>query len=310
MTVYTTDNAQWSLTNIIAKVRAITGRPDDSQLTDQQIVDYINQYYQYVMPKELKPFWGYHYSSFFTIPYTDTYTPNANYQTFNPEVRCDGHWMEWYIDPDLFFQDYPITINKLVISEGDGVTATFAFQTSAYPIIAGSVYVDDGTGNTAQDNGLGGFLAPYSGSIDYITGAGTVTFPASAIPPANNNVSVSWAPYITARPVGILYFNNTFTVRPIPQLVHRIVMQGITIPTALTVGDVEPTTSQPFVQGSVPYRIDMGPLIAYGASLEIFSNFNQMDQYQQYLPQYLRYKDISMQDTYEEHLYIRSVPKF
>ena len=60
----------------------------------------------------------------------------------------------------------------------------------------------------------------------------------------------------------------------------------------------------------VPFRTDLGPLIAYGASLEIFSDFNQLDQYDDTMMQYNRYKDISMQDTYEEYLYERAIPAF
>jgi len=60
----------------------------------------------------------------------------------------------------------------------------------------------------------------------------------------------------------------------------------------------------------VPFRPDLGSLIALGAALHLFKRFNQMDQYEQYLPEYNRFKDISMQDTYEEYLYERSLPRF
>jgi hypothetical protein len=80
--------------------------------------------------------------------------------------------------------------------------------------------------------------------------------------------------------------------------VYQIKLQGIQIPPEL----INLT--------DVPFRPDLGPLIAYGASLEIFADFNQMDQYDQALVQFNRYKDVSMQDTYEEYIYQRSVPQF
>ncbi len=115
------------------------------------------------------------------------------------------------------------------------------------------------------------------------------------------------------RPQSILYFKSApldsatqsarndqkyFVLRPVPDDVYLIKMQGIQIPPSLT-----NTTD-------VPFRSDLGPLIAYGASLEIFADFNQMDQYDQIMTQYNRYKDVCMQDTYEMYLYQRSVPAF
>ena len=75
-------------------------------------------------------------------------------------------------------------------------------------------------------------------------------------------------------------------------------MQGIQVPKAF------------LNYTDVPFRPDLGPLIALGAALHRFKLFNQMDQYQQYLPEYERFKNICMQDTFEELLYQRSIPKF
>jgi hypothetical protein len=115
------------------------------------------------------------------------------------------------------------------------------------------------------------------------------------------------------RPQGILFFKSQplpnatqaaidademFVLRPCPDQVYLIKMQGIQVP-------------QPLVNYTdVPFRADLGPLIALGASLHIFKLFNQMDQYDQYLPEYNRFKDVSMQDTYEELLYQRAIPAF
>ncbi len=91
---------------------------------------------------------------------------------------------------------------------------------------------------------------------------------------------------------------NMFVLRPVPDQTYQITMQGIQIPVAM----IEYT--------DVPFRPDLGPLIALGASMHIFKLFNQMDQYQEIVPEYMRFKDICMQDTYEEYLYQRSIPTF
>jgi len=303
--------ANWTLADIRTKTRATTGRPDTSMMSNAVLDDYINKFYQYVLTKELKIFWGYTYYQFFTQPNIDQYVgPTTSFQTINPQVWCDGFPIEWYISPDLFYQDWPQQENKSVVATGDGTTASFSFNIPAFPIIPGSLYVTDGT-QVAQDDGSGGFLAPDSGTIDYLTGAVSVTF--SVAPASNANISQTSQTYMANRPQAILYFKskplddstpaernnqNYFVLRPVPDNVYLVKMQGIQIPPAL----VNPT--------DVPFREDLGPLIAYGASLEIFADFNQMDQYDQVMVQYNRYKDVSMQDTYEEYLYQRSVPAF
>ena len=91
---------------------------------------------------------------------------------------------------------------------------------------------------------------------------------------------------------------NMFVLRPVPDQVYLIKMSGIQVP-------------KPMVNYTdVPFRADLGPLIALGAALHRFKLFNQMDQYEQYLPEYNRFKDISMQDTYEEYLYQRAIAAF
>ena len=301
----------WTAADIEAKIRLTTGRPDANMMTSAEIYDRMNKFYQFVLPKELKIFWGYTYYQFFTQPNVDQYAgPTSSFQTINPQVWCDGFPIEWYISPDLFYDDWPQQENKAVVATGDGVTTAFAFNIPAFPIIPGSLYVTDGT-QVAQDNGTGGFISPATGSINYSTGAVSVTF--AVAPALNANITETSQTFMPNRPQAILYYKskplinasaterdnqNYFVLRPVPDNVYLVKMQGIQIP-------------PPFVLSTdVPFREDLGPLIAYGTSLEIFADYNQMDQYDQIMPQYNRYKDVSMQDTYEEYLYQRSVSAF
>lgn len=315
--------AGWTLTDIRSKVRATTGRPDVTMMSNDVLDSYINKYYQFVLTKELKLFWGYTYYQFYTQPNVDQYPgPTNSFQTINPQAWCDGFPIDWYLSPDLFYQDYPQQVNKQVVATGDGVTNLFSFNISAYPVLPRSVYVTNGS-QVAQDlpntpfNGAGTFVNPTSGAVI----SGTITYSTGVVsglifasPPATGiNISVASSTYLPNRPQAILYFKsgtlansepdtrdnqNYFVLRWVPDNVYLIKMQGIQIPPALVA-----TTD-------VPLRADLGPLIAYGASLEIFADFNQMDQYDQVMVQYNRYKDVSMQDTYEEYIYQRSVPAF
>ena len=290
----------WDLENIIGLVRSTTGRPDPSQLSDQDIVDHINHYYQFVLPKELKIFFGYTYYNFLTIPNIAEYTPPANFQTVNPVVYSDGWQMDWYLSPDLFFQDYPIEINKEVNATGDGITTNYNFVTSAFPILQGTYYVTDGiqtaTGTTSTSS-IGTFTGDATGTINYLTGSVNITW--NTPPAANSNITSSYQTYIPARPQGFLYYNKVFTLRNVPDTVYQIKMEGINIPLPL------------LNLTDVPFRPDLGPLIAYGASLAIYWENNQTEQYDELMQrEYTRYKDVSMADTYEEYLYQRSTPTF
>ena len=94
--------ANWTYADIEQKVRQTTGRPDTSMLSSATIQDYVNKFYQFVLPKELKISWGYTYYEFFTQPNVDQYIgPTTEFQTLNPQVWCDGFPIEWYLSPDL-----------------------------------------------------------------------------------------------------------------------------------------------------------------------------------------------------------------
>jgi hypothetical protein len=313
--------AGWNFNAILSEFRSICGIPDASMYSDAQCATLINYFYQYVLPKELKIFWGYTFYQFFTQQGVDQYLAPAGFQTVNPSVWADGFPIEWYISPDTFYQDYPAQENKITVGTGNGTLNNFPFNTSAYPIIQRSLYVTDGT-QVMQDipinattGNLVNALAPFtggSGTVTYVSGVvSSLAFP---LPPAaNTSIVATSQTYFSNRPQGILFFPqqpitdatqatlnavNMFVLRPIPDQVYLIKMQGIKIPA-------------PFINYTdVPFRPDLGPLIALGAALHRFKLFNQMDQYDQYLPEYNRFKDVCMQDTYEELIYTRSIPAF
>lgn len=322
--------AGWNFNAILSEFRSICGIPDATMYSDAQCATLINNYYQFVLPKELKIFWGYTNFRFFTQPYLDQYLAPAGFQTLNPNVYCDGFPVEWYTDPDTFYQDYPKQENKQHITVGDGTTNSFPVNLSAFPILTRSLYVTDGyqviqdvptttpfvgAGTFTQTSGLSSAMPPPPstglGSINYRTGTIDAVF--QSPPASGTNIVATYQTFLPNRPQGILFFPqqplknstqyqndavNMFVLRPVPKEVFRIQMQGIQVPNAM----VNYT--------DVPFRQDLGPLIALGAALHRFKLFNQMDQYDQYLPEYTRFKDICMQDTYEEMLYQRSISKF
>lgn len=311
----------WNFNAILSEFRSICGIPDSNMYSDAQCATLINYYYQFVLPKELKIFWGYTNYTFFCQANVDQYVAPTNFQTLNPDVYADGFPINWYTDPDTFYQDYPLQENKQEIATGDGTTNNFPANIASFPILPRSLYVTDGT-QVMQDvptNASTGTMVNAlaaspsgSGSVSYLTGVlSALAFPVA--PASGTTITASYETYITNRPQAILFFpqaplpdatqanlnaRQMFVLRPVPDQVYKITMQGIQIP-------------QPFLNYTdVPFRPDLGPLIALGAALHRFKLFNQMDQYEQYLPEYNRFKDVCMQDTYEELIYQRSISKF
>ena len=94
--------AGWNFNGILSEFRSICGIPDASMYSDAQCATLINYYYQYVLPKELKIFWGYTFFEFYCDKNIDQYPAPVNFQTLNPSVYCDGFHVEWYTDPDNF----------------------------------------------------------------------------------------------------------------------------------------------------------------------------------------------------------------
>lgn len=315
----------WNLGQIINEVRLITARPDASMLSDESITNMINQYYQYVLPKELKIFWGYTYDTFYTQAGVDHYVADNNYATVNPTVTVDGSPIEWYIDPDTFYQDWPNEeTTKATVANGNGVNNVFTFSCGDFPVTQGSLYVTDGV-QVARSTVGGRFFDQATntllvGTVNFLTG--TVTnLQFLVAPPANAAIIATFQTYQANMPQGILFYPNArlrtatqaaidstnyFIVRPVPDQVYMIKLQALQVPAALGWSSGGGT----IVLTDVPFRADLGPLIALATSLTIFRNNSETDQYDQTLPEYERYKNVSMQDTYELYLYQRSVPTF
>lgn len=379
----------WTLENIISKVRSITGTPSTDQLTDAQITAYINNYYIYQMPFELKEQIENQFLTFNTTPGTDVYSFPSGYFTDSPGAYADGFPLVFYQDPDIFFQDWPqqyavdniatgdgvttafsgglqnppIIIGTLNIiadntdgiqqlisdqSEGDSVSETIDVGTGVtnysgtlgvFPITAGSLSITDGT-ETFSDNGaglltgdLGGtgtivystgvwnvtfnsavtsgtaIVASYtsnlssgtlsgngSGTINYLTGAYTATF--TTAPGSSAVIYAKYQGYTGNRPQGVLFFDNEFTLRPVPDQAYHILMQGYVVPTTLS------------NSSDTPLQQEWGALLAYGASLDIFGDRGDMDNYERYFNIFKRYENIALGRTVQQYTAEQSVPRF
>ena len=91
----------WNLNQIIAKTRQLTGTQFSTQLTDAQITDYINTYYVYTMPFELKEQRNLQPYNFTTTANNDVYTVSGAFQTDEPMAYANGYPLIFYQDRDI-----------------------------------------------------------------------------------------------------------------------------------------------------------------------------------------------------------------
>jgi len=293
----------WNLEQIVQKVRNITGTQDDQQLTDPQIVAFINTYYTFIMPYELKEQINLQPVNFFALPYEDVYSLPGTFLTDQPMAYADGFPLIFYQDRDIFFQDWPQQYGQDAVATGDGIVDNFVDNTQNFPVIEGTYFITDGSQVVFDKSDgilyqtIGGIDTP-AGTIDYVTGAFDATF--DTPPAASATIYDKYQAYQPARPQGVLWYNNVFTFRPIPDQVYQITLQGYINQVQLDENDM----------GSTPLQTEWGLLIAYGASCEIFSDRGDNQAYAETFQLMKRYENIALARTVQQYEASQSVPRF
>lgn len=296
----------WTLQQIRNKVRNVTGSPSTDQISDADIDEYINNYYVFTMPFELKEQITNQFLSFKTTPGVNVYAFPGGYFTDQPGAYADGFPLIFYQDPDIFYQDWPLQYAVNNIATGNGVTSNFSGGLQNPPLVIGSLFFasddPDGTQQVISDNGDGTLSGDGAGTINYLTGAYNITF---TNPPASTAIIYAkYIGYTGNRPQGVLFFNNEFTFMPVPDQAYQIQMQGYIKPLVLA------DTNVPNVSTNLPLQEEWGPLIAYGAALEIFNDRGDEESYNSYMPVFKRYENVALGRTIQQLTAEQSVPRF
>ena len=119
--------------------------------------------------------------------------------------------------------------------------------------------------NYVSTTTLNPISAPYVGigTVNYVTGVFNINFPVA--PAAGKRLTVWVAQYQTGRPYCLLFWNNEFTVRPVPKLIHKIEVE-----TFLTPVQFMQVTDSPILNQWAQY-------IAYGAAMEILRDRQDLE---------------------------------
>ena len=259
-----------SLANIMVKVRKFAASPSDLQVTNQQIIDAINTYYLWNLPSNLKLLSLQRSVTFFTEPNVNVYPLDiVSYFDVQPPLYVGGYQMQYVQDKQTFYQIWPKVKNKVTAATGDGTTGPYTTSLAGTPILRSygnneerEVIVSalDGSSNvmtlydipTSATSGTFaaiGTTTPIVGSsINYLTGAITLVFPSAVLSGAN--INVQFTPYQASRPQTAWFFQNQFTLFPVPDDSYEIVFNAIIRPTSFlaTPPSTPSLTSEPIIQ--------------------------------------------------------------
>lgn len=112
-----------TLADIITKVRKLTGSGNSLQLTDAQIIDYINSFYLYDFPAEFRSLQLKNTFTINTIENIDTYPFDfEHYTTLESPCYVDKKLVPLYTDPWPFYSLFFNWQNEETLDTGDGTT--------------------------------------------------------------------------------------------------------------------------------------------------------------------------------------------
>lgn len=238
--------ADSNLARIRLKVRRITTSPSPNDLSNDEIDDAINTAYTIDMPERLRLFDLKRDYSFETQPGVDTYEfPKNRYVLPISPFYAAGYQLAAYRDPNSFTMIYPNLQYKQTFAQSDG-GASYTGVLSNVPFLQGHVLVTGlnplGTALNLRDeptsNLLGNLVGDGTGTVNYATGEITVNFSGGLAP--SSPVQAQTVLYKPSRPQSILFYDNKFVLRPVPNDSYTISMSCYITPTEMLASTDEP----------------------------------------------------------------------
>ena len=180
---------------------------------------------------------------------------------------------------NVLFDSVDVNGNGLALIDIPVLDATTGVET-----IYGNLYVPGTQPTTPSAPPVGYPLqpplatAPYlnngvdmSNYINYATGQFVITFPVA--PLAGETINSQTVPTIPSRPFAMLFYNNTITLRPVPDQPYAINFEV----------DARPT--QLFQTNSIPQLEELWQYLSYLCAKKIFEDRMDMDSVQMILPE-------------------------
>lgn len=305
--------AEWNLGELRQKIRQVTGRFSPQELTNEQLDEYINKFFQYTFPAEVKLERFHTYFEFLTESNKQKYTYPSGYVNFEPPATIDNKSLLWYQEPSTFLSENPENVGRQTISTGDGSTVTFTATANNFPILPGTSVVTDGTevfedtstsystSNINITGSLGG-----AATLNLSTGALSVTF--NTAPTDGENIYFSYIQFQAGQPHSVLAYNNQFTFFPVPDTAYRFKVKAYA--DSLVVTD-DGTVTTTFTNATDRPLLDQwGPCIAYGTSRDIHADKGEIQAYQEVTMLYKEQLGYVLRRTNQNLLNTRAMPHF
>lgn len=312
-----------NLGDIITKVRLITKSPSQNMITDEQIVQYVNTYYLYDFPQELRLENSLSNWTFTTVPYQEKYKlPTDTYISIEPPFYVNGYQSFFSQSQDSFYRLYPPISIQDTPAYGNGTTGPYTFTLSNSPVYqnrvvigttdasGASVYANDFplTISTGVFTGSGIDLLA-ANSINYITGAVTINFTNPIL--ASEAINVQLVPYVPSRPTAMLFFNDEAILRPVPDGSYQVRVQAYVNPFACVDGA---SYNPPTDGGVTDTNTDIPPvgfnddtntpqiqqwwqLIAWGAAIKVLEDRGDWQIVQEIYPFYDKQLRLALRRT-------------
>ena len=317
------DTTLSTLDQIRIKVRRLSRSPSVNQISDADIDTYVNNFVLYDFPQSVRLFDLRKTFTFYTVPNVDTYSTNYtqatqplfNYKnlivSIHDPVYVAGYKMYFTQGRSEFFGMWPKISTRIQIGTGDGITTLFAGVLSNIPILPRNVTISSlNTGNNPLILKDVPLISPTTGiqianegnlyvpdtepatppivldpfnNIDYVTGSYTITF--ASAPGAGQAIWMQTVPYVAARPSTVLYFDDTFTIRPVPDITYPVTFEAYVRPLELLSGSQVPEISQ------------WWQYIAYGASIKLLQDRNDLDTVQLLMPEFNKQERLVLRKT-------------
>ena len=160
------------------------------------------------------------------------------------------------------------------------------------PIIVGDTGIIFTTGASAGNGTLmtlptnpaaRAFIQPITTNfVNYATGEFSVVFPTA--PQAGANINAEYFSYANSQPQSVLFFQNQFVLRPIPNATYKVSCEAYRLPTFLAAGED-------------PRLKEMWQLLAFGGALKCMADSGDMESYANYFPLYKEQENLILRRT-------------
>jgi hypothetical protein len=316
-----------SLVAIQNKVRRLTRSLSESVLTTDQLNEYINTFILYDFPEQIRLFNLKETFSFYTIPYVDFYPEstlitdplyqfNQKYLTVNPPIYIAGYQALFVESRDKFYGIYPKLASIASIGvAGNGTVSQFSGVVNSqqaiippnlqqtitllpYNVLFNSIDINN-NGLALIDipisNTIGNLYVPGTtpvtdeitpdNFINYLTGEFTITF---ATPPgAGQIINSQTVPQQPSLPQSMLFFDGSFTLRPVPDQVYKVQMEVFIRPTEFMQDD----------SAASPKLEEWWQYIAYGAAKKVFEDRMDLESVQLIMPEFKTQERLCLRRT-------------